>query len=207
MGHLNLHTVPPDGWHRIFITRHAQSINTYNWRWNLDHPQDTPRQMVPAGQDALSPEGKKQVIQMSGAISRLQVRHVLSAPSVRCIETAAAISNGNKIVTDKRLLELKLLDYAEDHKENPVDQVQDWLDAVFQCRDGNTLVVSHSAIMAKALQRVLGLNDTVRWGPAIGSVTTLDWHPESNRIVIHELGSRICPSTAYWHNEDAFRKL
>jgi broad specificity phosphatase PhoE len=206
-----------DGWKRFFLVRHAQSENTYRWRWNQDHPNETPKDMLPSDKDDLSEDGMKQVATMLTAISHLQVDHVLFAPSVRCRSTAGYITTVKGVITkenfkgtiqtDPRLLEWKALDYTEE-KDAPIeDQVNQWIEAVFQEREGNTLVVTHAAIMAKALSRILGLNQNVRFGPAVGSLTTLDWHPKTNRFVIHELGARICGTKMYWHNEDTFKKL
>lgn len=114
--------------HRAYIIRHAQSINTANWRWNRDHPDELSRPMIPADQDGLSDAGQAQVKDM---IAHLPLdAEVRCANSQRAKETAAMFSQPTVVPALNELSKFDYIDTDTDEHKGQGDeaaQVDQWI--------------------------------------------------------------------------------
>lgn len=193
-------------WRKIYIIRHAESHNTFAWRYNRDHPDEKPIMMLSADKDGLSSTGCIQAGEVAKHIPENAC--VRCADSVRAKDTAFIINPKYEVYSE--LNELSELDYTDEHKNNLTidEQIQNWVNVMLKpAEDPKTpvVIVSHAGIIGKSLRAFLPLDDTIRFAPANASMTVLGVD-DNEKIVIHTLGSRVVNSN-FWHEDDAMEKL
>jgi len=209
---------------RIAICRHAQSENTFRWRWNRDRPESTPLDMLPAEGDCLSKDGLKQAVNLGQNLTVNLVRPptaykkvlIIHSSALRSVETANMVSDyltkqGFQIVgirSSPTLLELPSYDYSEEAKVKG-DPIENWISTIFKDQlpssDTALVVITHAKIMMKGLQKVLGLDEHVRVAPSVASLTMLDYEPTESHVVVHSFGDIGAKTCLAWHPADTFK--
>lgn len=117
----------------IFI-RHGENINDSKLNNNL----------LP-----LSPKGIKQALKAKNKLNN-DFDLIISSPSLRACQTAEIIGNGNKYITDIRLLEKGYGNKLQNGKEKIVDAIerlQIFLDDIKKYSNKRILIVTHGSLI------------------------------------------------------------